>query len=159
MVGQMIVDRREQLGLNQYQLAKKSGVKQGHLSKIESGEFALPRRPTRDKLSKVLGFADEDYFRAAGVLGPPDDDDQEPPEERFAPVQLRLSDPDQTFDPEVIVRYVEAQPNPQFQERLRKQRERRTRASYVRFCVSLFRTWNVTADNVLSEAEEAEHTV
>lgn len=68
MVGALVVQRREEMGLSQYELAKRAGLPQGHLSKIEGGEFALPRRPTRDKLGRVLKLSEGDFFRAAGVL-------------------------------------------------------------------------------------------
>lgn len=88
MVGQMVIRRREELGLSQYELAKRSGVPQGHVSKIEGGEFTLPRRPTRDKIGGVLHLTEEDWFRAAGVL----------PVDAVAHAGVAESRPPQTYD-------------------------------------------------------------
>jgi transcriptional regulator with XRE-family HTH domain len=68
VVGEAIVRRREEMGLSQYELAKRAGVGQGHLSKIEAGEFRFPSPKTRQKVGAVLGWSEEDWFRAAGVL-------------------------------------------------------------------------------------------
>lgn len=45
---------REEMGLTQPQLAKKAGISDGHLSKIETGKTTNPTRQTVKKLANAL---------------------------------------------------------------------------------------------------------
>ena len=51
----MIRELREKLGWSQNELARRSGVKQGVLSDIESGKTRHPRIDTMISISKALG--------------------------------------------------------------------------------------------------------
>ena len=55
-VGQMIRERREALGWTQEELAKKAGLLQSHISRLEIGMHA-PTKNTIDRLAKALGVA------------------------------------------------------------------------------------------------------
>ena len=50
----VLVETREKSGLSQMDLAKKSGVAQGTISAIESGQTPHPRIDVLSKLCKVL---------------------------------------------------------------------------------------------------------
>jgi transcriptional regulator with XRE-family HTH domain len=55
-----IKKRREELGLTQAELAKRAGIGQPYISKIESGVIRSPSSSTIDSLAKALEMdADE----------------------------------------------------------------------------------------------------
>lgn len=149
MVGELVKETRKAKRLTQVELAKRAGLSQNYISKLESGEIDLPQRGTLEALGEQLDLTVADFYRAAGVL----DSDEETPPAKPAPIQLPLSDPDESFDPDAIVAYVESRPGIHFQDRLRQQRERLSRADYVRFCVGLFRAWSSNSDLALTSVE------
>jgi len=150
-VADLIITRRERRGWNQYELAKRARITQGHLWKIENGEYKLPSRKTRDKLGPLLGLSEEDWFRAAGVLPGEPGETAEP-----APRQLSFDDPDEAFDPAAIVAYVESRPGIGFQQRLKAQRDRLSQPDYERFCIGLFRAWSSNSHLALTAIEFSE---
>jgi transcriptional regulator with XRE-family HTH domain len=71
MVGQLIQRRRLAKGLTQTELARRTGLSQNYVSKLESGRIDLPQRGTLDVLSGALDVSLIDLYRAAGVADPP----------------------------------------------------------------------------------------
>lgn len=67
--GKAIAAKRRMLGLSQRELAKKAGISNGTISRIESGERTDP--DTIRKLSSVLGIDYLGLLEAYGIL--PDD--------------------------------------------------------------------------------------
>lgn len=63
-----IAERREELGWNQTELAKRSGVPRTTVNRIESGVTKLPEADVRRKLAKALGVRHVDLLIAAGEL-------------------------------------------------------------------------------------------
>lgn len=53
-LGEMIRQRREELGLSQEFVAEKAGITQSSVADIESGKTKNPRKPTLKALSEVL---------------------------------------------------------------------------------------------------------
>ena len=68
-VAALVVTRRLELGLGPTELNRLAGLSEGHVSKIESGQYELPSDKTIDKLNKVLRLTREDFYRAAGRYG------------------------------------------------------------------------------------------
>ncbi len=147
MVGVLVKEARKRQKLTQVELARRAGVSQNYISKLENGEIELPQRGTMEALGAPLNLTVGDFYRAAGML--------EGVEETSAPqlIQLPLSDPDESFDAEAIVAYVESRPGQHFQDRLRRRREALRREDYVRLCISLFRAWSSNSDLALSAWE------
>lgn len=54
-IGQRIKDVRTAKGLNQDQIAERSGISQGHLSAVENGEHQ-PTYGTLEKIAKAMGM-------------------------------------------------------------------------------------------------------
>lgn len=119
----------------------------GQLNKIFTGKTQRPEIETLNKIAPAIKRPIAEVMTAAGYPAPIDDP------QPIAPVQLPLSDPDESFDPEAIVAYVESRPGIHFQDRLRQRREHLSRPAYVRFCVSLFRAWSSDSDLALTSAE------
>jgi transcriptional regulator with XRE-family HTH domain len=67
MVGQLIQRQRLAKGLTQTELARRTGLSQNYVSKLESGRIDLPQRGTLDVLSGALGVSLIELYRAAGV--------------------------------------------------------------------------------------------
>lgn len=59
-----VATRRRALGLSQYALAKKAGVAQSHIQKIERGEIASPRVELALSIAKALETSVETLFGA-----------------------------------------------------------------------------------------------
>lgn len=135
MVGALVKRERERRGLSQEELAELSGLRQEHISSIETGKTRVPRDHNIDALGKVLGLTRADFYRAAGMLEGVKESEPD------APVQLSLGDPDEKYNPIDIVAYVEARPGVRFQQQLKVLRDRLPRAAYIRFCVGLFNAW------------------
>jgi len=53
---------RERLGLTQEQLAEKYGCSQGFIAQLEYAHRGIAR-PTREKLAKILGVEEADFYR------------------------------------------------------------------------------------------------
>ena len=62
----MIKKLREDLGWTQSELARKSGVKQGVISDIESGKTKNPRIDTMAAIASALGVPIERLYKKAG---------------------------------------------------------------------------------------------
>jgi len=125
---------RERMGLTQTELAERSGLRQTYISQVEKGEIVQPRDHNLDALGRVLGLSRADFYRAAGMFeGLPD---------APAPTQLTLSEPDEDFDAEQIVRYVEAKPGARFRADMAELRAMLPYPEYVRLCVSIFGAWS-----------------
>lgn len=85
MIGALIRERRLRAGVTQTDLARRTGLSQNYISKLESGSIDLPQRATLEVLGGALGIALAEFYRAAGVLdlpapadapdGPPSPDD------------------------------------------------------------------------------------
>jgi transcriptional regulator with XRE-family HTH domain len=60
-----VAARRRQLGLSQYALAKRAGVAQSHIQKIECGEIAFPRVELAMAIAKALEVSVETLFGSA----------------------------------------------------------------------------------------------
>jgi transcriptional regulator with XRE-family HTH domain len=54
-IGRVLKRLREQKGLSQAALAKRSGVAQGYISEVEAGEKKNPGIETLRKIAKALG--------------------------------------------------------------------------------------------------------
>lgn len=63
-----VTERREQLGINQTELAKRAGVPRTTVNRIEQGTTKLPEADIRRKLAKALGVRHVDILVAAGEL-------------------------------------------------------------------------------------------
>lgn len=63
-----ITERREALGLNQTELAKRSGVPRTTVNRIETGTTKLPEANVRRLIAKGLGVSHLDLLVAAGEL-------------------------------------------------------------------------------------------
>lgn len=53
--GDWVVRMREERGMSQQDLIRKSGVKRRTIQAVESGETANPQKPTRNKIERALG--------------------------------------------------------------------------------------------------------
>lgn len=67
MIGDLIQQRRLAKGLTQTELARRTGLSQNYVSKLEGGRIELPQRGTLDVLSGALDVSLIDLYRAAGV--------------------------------------------------------------------------------------------
>jgi transcriptional regulator with XRE-family HTH domain len=63
-----ITERRKELGMNQTELANRSGVPRTTVNRIETGTTKLPEADVRRKLAKALGVRHVDLLIAAGEL-------------------------------------------------------------------------------------------
>lgn len=148
MVAELVRSRREARGLTQTELADKAGLRQTYVSKLESGEIALPRDHNIEKLGRVLDLTRADFYRAAGVL--------EGIDVPLAPLPVATLEGDQPFDPQAIVRFVEAHPDEKFRAQLAHRKEIRTPQSYTKLCLRINRAWLSNASLVMEELEEVE---
>lgn len=106
-----------------------------YLSRIINGHVARPERETLERMAKKLGVTYEEIAREAGAL--PD----LPAGVMPPPPQLPLpADADPPYDPAMLVAYVEAHPDPQFQQELASLK-RDYPDGYARMCVSIYRAW------------------
>jgi transcriptional regulator with XRE-family HTH domain len=67
-LGQYLRHKREALGLSTRQLAKRSGVNDVTISRIERGEFAAPRPDKLAKLADALGISGFDLLERADYV-------------------------------------------------------------------------------------------
>jgi len=131
----------------QMALAAAIGMDYGQLNKIFTGKTQRPEIETLNKIAPAIKRPIAEVMTAAGYPAPVED------ELPVSLIQLSLSDPDESFDPEAIVAYVESRPGMHFQDRLRQRREALPRAAYVRLCISLFRAWSSNSDLALTASE------
>lgn len=68
--GQVVLERRRELGLSQATLADRAGVGRSHLSLIENGKVELPEPDLRERIAKALGSTDAEVMRQAGMGKP-----------------------------------------------------------------------------------------
>jgi transcriptional regulator with XRE-family HTH domain len=61
MLGDRIWQARERRGMNQEQLAAAAGIRQGHISRLESGDLKDIRGETLVKIARALGVT-TDYL-------------------------------------------------------------------------------------------------
>jgi len=57
---------RKDAGLSLRDLAERSGINRGAISRLESGERVQPRAETLKRLAEALGIPTEDLYAAAG---------------------------------------------------------------------------------------------
>jgi transcriptional regulator with XRE-family HTH domain len=62
-IGRVLRQLREQKGLSQAALAKRSGVAQGYISQMEAGEKKNPGIETLRKIAKALGVPVTELLR------------------------------------------------------------------------------------------------
>jgi transcriptional regulator with XRE-family HTH domain len=65
-----IIERREQLGLTQAQIADRAGLARAEMNAIEKGRIKLPGAYKRRALASALGVRHIDLFIAAGEIEP-----------------------------------------------------------------------------------------
>lgn len=154
-VGALIAERRQARGWSQIELAERIGSSQRQISRLEnSAPGTLPRRATMDALGMALGITLAEFYRAAGILPPPEA--EEPP--TVTPLPAFVADAFSEMaglSDEQIVAYVESQPGASFQARMARQRKRREWGSYVRLCRNIYRAWLSNKDAILAAAEDA----
>lgn len=69
MIGQLLKDRRQALGLSQTEVARRAGSSQRQVSRLENGEeLTMPRRDTLERFGAVLGITLPEFYQAAGMI-------------------------------------------------------------------------------------------
>ena len=69
-LGQLVRERREELGLSQREVAALIGKTPSALSAIEHGRVLIPSRETRDQIGAVLRLTNVEMLVAAGEVTP-----------------------------------------------------------------------------------------
>lgn len=64
-LAELLTQLRFDAGLSMYELAKRSGVSRGQLSRMESGEARHPASATLQRLARVLNVEPEEFYDAA----------------------------------------------------------------------------------------------
>ena len=67
-LGDYLKTKREGLGLNQAELARRSGVLRETINRIENNKTMLPSADSRRRLAKALGVSHLDLLVAAGEI-------------------------------------------------------------------------------------------
>lgn len=155
MIGTLVRDRRKLLRLSQVALARRAGLSQNYISKLENGEIDLPQRGTLEALGGALGLSLADFYRAAGVL---DNGTTRPPVSVAAPQMFHLFDEEESFSEEEMVGYVEARPGRSYQQRVRAQRERLSPERYRRWAIGVFNAFRSNSNLALQSLELGEET-
>lgn len=140
MVGQLIQRRRVAKGLTQTELARRTGLSQNYVSKLESGRIDLPQRGTLDVLSGALDVRLADLYRAAGVMDSPAEEDQD----TAAPTLPAIED---------VVAYIER--DPEIVAALARLKATQTPAVYDRLCRQLAEAWRSNSRMMLATWETA----
>jgi transcriptional regulator with XRE-family HTH domain len=74
-IGKIIKQRRVSIPMTLNELGSNSGVSQSHIGRIERGE-RFPSAHVLRKLSKTLGFQEEELFMLAGFLSTPSNNEE-----------------------------------------------------------------------------------
>lgn len=130
MIGTLVKERRKARGLTQTELARRTGLSQNYISKLEGGDIDLPQRGTLEVLAGPLGVTLAALYQAAGVL---------PAGEQSAPPPEVLDESPIADD--LVVSYIENLPGEAFRERLTRLRVALPPASYRALCLRLYRAW------------------
>lgn len=69
-LGRLIRKRRKELGLSQFQLAKKAGISRAYLSKIELGEYPLNTKKSDYLIARFAQILELDYSRLQAARPP-----------------------------------------------------------------------------------------
>jgi transcriptional regulator with XRE-family HTH domain len=69
-LGEMLRQRRKELGLSTHQLGAQVGARQSTITRIEQGRFASPRPAKLAGIARVLGLGLADVYARAGYLVP-----------------------------------------------------------------------------------------
>lgn len=64
-LAELLTQLRLEAGLSMYQLANRSGVSRGQLSRMESGEARHPAPATLQRLARALNVEPEEFYDAA----------------------------------------------------------------------------------------------
>lgn len=132
-------------------LAERSGIDVAAINRYVRGKVERPEYENIVRIAEALGRPIEDVAEAAGL--PLVRDRDEP--EHGASVGADGTRGYSPAEVAAIVAYIESRPGEQYRDRLRAQRERRTRESYEAFCLKLYEAWGMNADLALSVAESA----
>lgn len=95
--GPAIRRRREELRLNQTELARAADVNRAHLSEVERGKIKLPSADFRRRVAKALGMTHVELLIAAGELSieeVPQASVQRPPSSQESRLYALLDDMD-----------------------------------------------------------------
>lgn len=149
MLGSFLKARRKAARLSQTDLAKRTGVPQTYLSRIERGEVALPQRATRDKLGAVLGITERDWLDAAGEFAVEDDGEAPAPP---TPIGVVPRDSDNMTVAQMVAK-VEGWGGPLFQQQLADNKARLSVEAYEKWCVNMYRMWEGNSLMVFSLME------
>ena len=84
MLGERIKRARDRCGMNQEQLAAAAGIRQGHISRLESGNLKDIRGETLAKLARALGVT-TDYLLGLTEEGGEEDTPPRPQRRRRRP--------------------------------------------------------------------------
>jgi transcriptional regulator with XRE-family HTH domain len=66
-IGEIIRNRRKELGMNQIQLANAANVSQGYIADLENGKIENPTVKTIAKIAAVLNLNNEQLLNEAGI--------------------------------------------------------------------------------------------
>ena len=139
--GTMIRQLRQARRWTQMDLAERTGLDQSTVSTIELGK-GKRTVGTVSALAGAFGADAHDWIERAGLVGP---------RHKLPTASNRKSDP--TCDSETIIKYIEAWPNFEFQQRLTQQKSIHTPETYARICMSLFEAWSGCNDLVMDALE------
>lgn len=135
-IGELVRQGRRTLGLNQVELARRAGLTQNYISKLETGQIDLPQRGTLDVLATVLPYTVADFYRAAGVLETKAADDERQPVPAI--YDTALPSTPEPSDAEVIA-FAESIADPAIRADLQEFRDTLPDAAYLRVCRRFYR--------------------
>lgn len=128
--GRMVWELRKRRRWTQEELAERADLDQSTISAIERD---IGQRTTRivARLAEAFGADAHEWAVLAGLLPPP----------KSPPPATTPEENDRAFDPETIVAYVEAHPDPHFHAELLEMRDELLREDYVGLCIDTYRAW------------------
>jgi transcriptional regulator with XRE-family HTH domain len=128
---------RKERGISARGLSLAIGKGESYVQSLESGLRVkeIPKMPTVEALANQLRVSPDQLLGRVAV-----------------PIPMPNLDGD--YDYGEIRTFVESNPDPQFQMRLRRQEARRSDESYKRLILRIFKAWLSNADLGLGEAEE-----
>jgi transcriptional regulator with XRE-family HTH domain len=154
MIGDLILQRRRALGLSQTELARRTGLSQNYVSKLESGRIELPQRGTLDVLSGALDVSLIALYRAAGVADPlPDTDAATPPRT----VTITVRGVEETHELAEIIAYVEAKPERRHQDDLTEWKRTMDPDDYAALMVDIYSAWTSNSTAIRSATARMWH--